>query len=88
MSVQPVTLKWDERDPNLLCVHYSGENEEMLVCYWVTDSGLVEQKELPFPPQARSFLALRAPNLIVSTGEGAVKTVALRECVGIEHVIM
>ena len=83
-KIKPVMLKWDERDPSLLCVHYSGENEEILVCYWVTESGLVEQEELSFPSQVRSFLSLRAPNFIFSTNDGDVHQVALRDFVGIE----
>ena len=82
--IQPVDLRWDERDPNLLSVHYKNDNDDVIFCYWVTENGLLEQEEMSFPHEARSFLALRAPYFIFSTLEGRVHRQPLRDFVGLE----
>ena len=84
-GIQPVDVRWDERDPNLLSVLYKSENEDIIICYWVTENGLLEQEELSFPTEARSFLSLRAPYYIFSSNEGNnIIREPLRDFVGLE----
>ena len=55
-----------------------------MVCYWSTDSGLVEQEEVVYPSTARTFLALAAPSLIFSRPDSTVEKVPLRDFVDLD----
>ena len=91
-GIQPVDIKWDERDSNLISVLYKGNEssvDDVIICYWVTENGLLEQEEIQFPSEARSFLSLRAPFFIFSTNDSSmthhkIKKVPLRDFVGLE----
>ena len=59
--------------------------ENIIICYWATDDGLVEQEEVPFPAGCRSFLALSSPFLVFSRDDSVgVEKVAMRDFVGLD----
>ena len=56
MSKSPKTV-WKIHS-KLLAIHYKSGAENIILCYWSTDSGLVEQEEVIYPRSARTFLSL------------------------------
>ena len=82
-DVIPVDVRWDEKDSKLLSIHYKGSVDNLIICYWATDTGIVQQEEINFPAHCRTFLALSAPFFVFSKEDGTIEKIPLRDFVGL-----